>query len=35
MAKFPENFLWGASSSSAQIEGGYMMKEEEDYPFGM
>ena len=23
MAKFPENFLWGASSSSAQIEGGY------------
>ena len=20
---FPDNFLWGASSSSAQIEGGY------------
>ena len=34
MAKFPENFLWGASSSSAQIEGGYD-EEEEDYPFGM
>ena len=23
MAKFPENFLWGASSIIAQIEGGY------------
>lgn len=23
MSKFPENFLWGASTSSAQVEGGY------------
>ena len=23
MAKFPENFLWGAASSAFQIEGGW------------